>query len=80
MTNWQLADCNRQINCNHQSPKTEFPLGLKDCMTSNTCDILKLKNKKIFIYFLFVYWYNYFMHCAEMNDFSIPHENYTFGP
>ena len=22
LANWQLADCNRRINCNHQSPKT----------------------------------------------------------
>ena len=24
LTNWQLVDCNRQINCNHPGPETDF--------------------------------------------------------
>ena len=24
IANWQLAHCNRHLNCNHQSPKTDF--------------------------------------------------------
>ena len=30
LTNWQLADCNRQINCNHPGPETDFFMGFRD--------------------------------------------------
>ena len=45
LTNWQLAVCNRHINCNSQSQRQIFSNWCKDCITWNICVIPKLKNK-----------------------------------
>ena len=44
LTNCQLADRNRQINCNHQGAKAQFPKRFRYCINWNICDISKLKN------------------------------------
>ena len=58
LTNWQLADCNRCINCNDQSPKTDFCNVFKDCITRGIYDIPKLKGNECYL-LLIPYSYNY---------------------
>ena len=42
MTNCQLADSSRHINCNAQ--RQNFAKGIKKCIPMNICDVSELKD------------------------------------
>ena len=57
LANWQLADCNSHINCDHQFPKTDFSWGFGHhsflYKAQNNCANKQLRMKKHF----FKIWY-----------------------
>ena len=67
--NWQIAT--DMLTIIIRAHRQNFPQGFKDCITKITCDILKLRNKYINIYFIIVYQCKSFMICIEMNGVSI---------
>ena len=74
--NWQLADCNRHINCNHQSPKTGISTGFRNFITRNICDIPKFKTIISIYLFLIVCQYNNFVPCTKNVYLKNPHEKF----
>ena len=60
LTNWQLADCNRQINCNHPGPETDFFHGVSrhhsfPFTAQNNCTNKQLRLiKHLFIFLILV--------------------------
>ena len=41
LADWQLEDCNRHINCDHQGQKPEFLTGFRDYNKKNIYDMQK---------------------------------------
>ena len=69
--NWQIAtDVSNAII---RAQRQNSPQGFKDCVTRKICDILKLKDKHMNIYFIIVYQQKYFAFCSEMNGAFNPY-------